>query len=218
MEGWKLKLIVFGASGHCGSHLVRLGANRGHRVTAVTRGASKYAPPDGVTLVQGDVLDAAFVAAVIRGHDAVASCLGMRYRHPWATRESPDDFTSRATAHIAAGMQAAGVSRLSVISAGGVGDSRRALNWPMRLLLRTSNVGVAYENLERVEHILRESRLDWQAVRPTTLTHRAASARIRVTTRYPATAMIPREDVAAFMLRELESPRFSARTPMITAG
>jgi hypothetical protein len=31
------------------------------------------------------------------------------------------------------------------------------------------------------------------------------------------TASIPREDVAAFMLSEIEAPQFSARTPIIAA-
>jgi hypothetical protein len=108
------------------------------------------------------------------------------------------------------------VRRITVISAAGVGDSRPVLNLPMRFLVATSNVGVAYADLARVEAVLRASGLDWQAVRPTTLTHKAATGRVRQTDRYPATATIPREDVAAFMLDELERPEFSSRTPMIT--
>jgi uncharacterized protein YbjT (DUF2867 family) len=94
--------------------------------------------------------------------------------------------------------------------------SRPVLNLPMRFLVATSNVGVAYADLERVETVLRESGLDWKAVRPTTLTHKPATRRVRQTERYPATATIPREDVAAFILEELERPQFSSRTPMIT--
>jgi putative NADH-flavin reductase len=211
-----MKLIVFGASGNCGRHFVRLASTNGHAVTAVVRAGSHAEASPGATLVRGDVLDAAFVAGTIRGHDAVMSGLGIRYRHPWAARQSPDDFTSRATTHIVDGMRAAGVRRISAISAAGVGDSRPALNLPMRFLLASSNVGVAYADLERVENVLRASGLDWQAVRPTTLTHKPATGRVRQTTRYPATATIPREDVAAFMLAELERPQFSSRTPMIT--
>jgi putative NADH-flavin reductase len=190
---------------------------RGHEVTSILRSVTGYTPADRVTVARGDVLDAAFAAGVIPGHDAVMSGLGMRYRHPWATPESPDDFTYRATLNIVSGMKTAGVRRISVISAAGVGDSRAMLNWPMRVLVATSNVGTSYAALEQVERVLRESGLDWQAVRPTTLTHKAATGRVRITHRYPMTAAIPREDVAAFMLREIESQQFTARTPMITA-
>jgi putative NADH-flavin reductase len=211
-----MKILAFGASGNCGQHFVRRAAARGHLVTAVVRAGSRVDAPPNVSVVQGDVLDAAFVAAVIPGHDVVMSGLGIRYRHPWAARQSPDDFISRATTHIITGMHAAGVARISVISAAGVGDSRPVLNLPMRFLVAASNVGVAYADLERVEHLLRTSGLDWQAVRPTTLTHKRATGRVRRTERYPATATIPREDVAAFMLEELERPTFSAPTPLIT--
>jgi putative NADH-flavin reductase len=213
-----MRLIVFGASGTCGSHFVRLAMLRGHDVTAIVRAATRYVSPAGVTVVRGDVLDAAFAAGVIPGHDAVMSSLGMRYQHPWARRESPDDFTHRATLNIVTGMKSADVRRISVISAAGVGDSRAVLNWPMRFLLATSNVGNAYAALEGAERVLRESGLDWQAVRPTTLTHQAATGRVRIVNRYPATARIPREDVAAFMIRELEREQFTERTPMIAAA
>ena len=72
------------------------------------------------------------------------------------------------------------------------------------------------DNIERVEQVLRASGLDWQAVRPTTLTHKPATGRVRRTDRYPATATIPRADVAAFILEQLERPQFSDRTPLIT--
>jgi putative NADH-flavin reductase len=211
-----MKILVFGASGNCGRHFVKLAAARGHAVTAVVRDGSASDSSANVTVVRGDVLDPAFVARTIPGHEAVMSGLGIRYRHPWAARQSPDDFISRASRHIVAGMRASGVRRISVISAAGVGDSRPVLNLPMRFLVATSNVGVAYADLERVEAVLRESLLDWQAVRPTTLTHKPATRRVRQTERYPATATIPREDVAAFMLEELERLEFSSRTPMIT--
>jgi putative NADH-flavin reductase len=211
-----MKIVVFGASGNCGAHFVRLAAARGHQITAVVRAGTAYEAPPGVQVTRGDVLDATFVASVIRGHDAVMSGLGMRYKHPWARRESPDDFTSRATANIVAGMKAAGLRRVSLISAAGVADSRPGLNWPMRMMLAISNVGIAYADMERVETLVSQSGLDAQLVRPTTLTHGLRTDQVRITDRFRATSSISREDVAAFMLQELESERFSARTPMIT--
>jgi putative NADH-flavin reductase len=211
-----VKLVVFGASGGCGSHLVRQAAARGHQVTAVVRPETSYQPPNGATSTRGHVLYADFVAAAIAGHHAVASCLGIRYAHPWARRESPDDFISRSTANIVSGMQATGARRICVISAAGVGDSRPAANLALRFVIATSNVGVAYADLERVEEILRASGLDWQAVRPTTLNNRSGTGKPRLTGSFPMTASIARADVAAFMLGQLEAAAFTERTPMIT--
>jgi putative NADH-flavin reductase len=213
-----MKLLVFGASGRCGQHFVQLAVRAGHEVTAVVRPSTAYPATAGVQVVRGDVLDPAFTAGVMTGHDAVMSGLGLRYTHPWAARRSPDDFISRATAHMVAGANASGLRRISVISAAGVGDSRATANIVIRMMIATSNVGVAYADLERVERILQESNLDWQAVRPTTLSNRRGTGRIRIADGFPMTASIAREDVAAFMLRELESGHFTARTPIITAG
>ena len=215
-----MRFVVFGASGNCGGHFVRLAAARGHGVSAVVREQTAFDPQRGVQVVRGDVLDPAFVASVMAGAgaDAVMSGLGMRYKHPWARRMSPDDFTSRATAAIVAAMTAAGVRRIAMISAAGVGDSRPALNWMMRAMLAVSNVGKAYADLERAEALLRASGLDWQAVRPTTLNHKPATGHARITDRYRVSDSIPRQDVAAFMLDQLETATPSQRTPMITAG
>ena len=207
-----MKIVVFGASGKCGAHLVRLARERGHEVLAVAR--ANAAVPDDVPVARGDVLDESFVREIVVGSDTVASGLGMRYAHPWAARHSPNDFVERATTNLIASRP----RRLVVISAAGVGDSRAAMNWPMRALLATSNVGVAYADLERAEAALRASDLDWQAVRPTTLTNGARTDRVTVTDRYRATDRIARIDVAAFMLATLEAPTIDDRTPMITTG
>lgn len=211
------KIIVFGASGNCGRLFVERAAEHGHSITAVAR-SPILDLPRGVELVIGDVLDPSFVARVIGGHDIVVSALGMRYAHPWATRRSPDDFTEHATRNIVTTMKDAGIDRLVVVSAAGVGDSRAALNWPMRVMLKTSNVGVAYADLERMEAVLAESGLDWHAVRPTTLTHGDRTGRAHPTDAFGVTATIPRADVAEWLLHAVESPGRSdgVRTPMIT--
>ena len=213
-----MRLIVFGASGGCGSQLARQAAAHGHQVTAIVRSATQYDPPGGVAVIRGDVLDAGFVASTVSGHDAVASCVGIKYAHPWARRQSPDDFISRATTNIIAAMQGAGLRRVSAISAAGVGNSRHTRNAVIRFLIATSNVGVGYADLDRVEQLLRASGLDWQAVRPVRLSGGSGAGRVRLTDSFPASATIPRADVAAFMLSELERPEFTEQTPMITAS
>jgi hypothetical protein len=113
-------------------------------------------------------------------------------------------------------MKRSGARRIVAISAAGVGDSRPTLNFMMRILIATSNVGVAYADMERTEDALRRSGLDWVAVRPTTLSNGAARGPARLTDRFTLTASIPRETVAQFMLTQLERPEIGNRTPIIT--
>ena len=67
-------IAIIGATGRAGSQLQEEALRRGHRVTAIARQASsKLAGRTGVTPVDLDVLDAAALAAAVKGHDAVFS-------------------------------------------------------------------------------------------------------------------------------------------------
>jgi uncharacterized protein YbjT (DUF2867 family) len=87
----------------------------------------------------------------------------------------------------------------------------------MRLMLASSNVGIAYADLERTEKALQASELDWQAVRPTTLTRGSAGGHIITSERFGLLDSISREDVAMYMLGELQRTSFTLRTPLITS-
>ena len=68
-------VTVLGASGRAGSEITKELASRGHTVTAIARKPEAIPAADGVTPVQGDASDAAALAALIKGSDAVISAL-----------------------------------------------------------------------------------------------------------------------------------------------
>jgi uncharacterized protein YbjT (DUF2867 family) len=216
-----MRIIVFGASGLCGRHLVEQAAAAGHTVTAQVRDGADFDPPAGVRVLRGDPLDAEFVARAVPGHDAVASGLGLRRKNPanpWSRLTSPPDFCSRSAANIIAAMRAAGLRRVTAISAAGVGESAARMNWLMRALVAHSTVGAGYRDLEVMERRYAESGLDWQTPRPTRLTDGPRTGRVRETDAFPLTAAIARADVAGYLLAQLEAPGFALRTPTITGA
>jgi putative NADH-flavin reductase len=216
-----MRLIVFGASGQVGRILVGLAAEARHAVTAVVREGAEFVAPEGVKVVRGDPLDAAFVAGAIPGHDAVASGLGLKRANPanpWSRLVSPADFSSRTARHIVAGMRAAGVKRVCAVSAAGVGESAARMNWLMHVFVKTSNVGVGYRDLAVMEQVYADSGLDWQTPRPTRLTDGPPTGAVAETDAFPLTAAISRADVAAYMLAQLHRPTFVLRTPTITGA
>ncbi len=76
-----MKVVLYGASGMIGSRVLKELVSRGHQVTAVVRNPDKVAAAPGVTVVKGDVTDAASVAATAKGADAVISapaCVRLR--------------------------------------------------------------------------------------------------------------------------------------------
>jgi uncharacterized protein YbjT (DUF2867 family) len=202
-----MRLLVLGASGGCGRWLVRLAAEGGHRVTALVRDGGDAATPDGVTVRRGDPTDAATLDAAVAGHDAVLSCLGLRRagRSPWAPLRSPPDLTARVTRLLLPAMRRHDVRRVVALSAAGVGDSLAQLSWPVRRLVASGNVAVAYEDLARMEAALAEGDAEWVVARPVTLVD-GAPIGARQVARYGLTSTIRRADVAAWMLAAAERP------------
>src|SRR5437773_2744203 len=72
-----MRIALFGAGGMIGRRILEEALRRGHEVTAVVRDPTRFSgAADRVAVVQGDVVDAASVAAAVRGHDAVISAVG----------------------------------------------------------------------------------------------------------------------------------------------
>lgn len=201
-----MNLLVIGASGGCGRWLVRLAAERGHRVAALVRPSAAYEAPQGVEVIRGESLDASVVHGAVRGRDAVVSCLGLRRagKSPWARLLSPPDLTQRVAQHTVRAMHAHGVRRIAAISAAGVGDSARRLTFVTRRLVGCANVGVAYRDLGAMERELARSGLDTLIVRPVTLTGGAPTGRAREVSRYGLLSTVRRADVARWMVDALD--------------
>ena len=67
-----LDVVVYGATGEVGSHVVQEALDRGHRVTAVSRNPAQVVMQhDNLSVVKGDLLDTASVAATVTGQDVV---------------------------------------------------------------------------------------------------------------------------------------------------
>ncbi len=67
------KIALIGASGNAGSRILKELSDRGHQVTAIARNPEKIAALPGVTAAAGDAQDAASLAGLVQGHDAVIS-------------------------------------------------------------------------------------------------------------------------------------------------
>lgn len=212
-----MKVLVLGASGGIGQHLVRLAAERRHAVTALAR--SRIEVPPGVRLVVDDVARAGCLDAVVAGQEAVLSALGIRRikaSNPWSPLASPPDFAASTARQLVAAMEKHGVRRVIAVSAAGVGDSRPGLNWMMRFFIACSNVGANYRDLEGLEAAYAASGLDWCCVRPTGLKEGPVTGRVREIGSFPFNARISRADVAAWMVDHPPTDHGGRRTPIIT--
>jgi putative NADH-flavin reductase len=227
-----MKLFILGGSGGVGRHLLTLARERGHDVTALVRPSSPPAAAPAAAgalcVITGEVLGNRETLDAMTGHDAVLSSLGMKRKtpaNPWSALVSSADFCSRSATQIVEAMKRNRVQRVIAVSAAGVGDSAPAMNLGMKLLVRTSSIGVAYRNLAVMEGVFRDASasgsIDWLCPRPTRLTRGPLTHKARVTESFPSSAAISRADVAAWMLDALAVADWGAawptRTPQITA-
>jgi putative NADH-flavin reductase len=203
-----MRILTFGATGLTGRRLVDSAVDRGYGVSAFVRDPTSAAFSPGVRVIRGDVTDRGDVDSAVDGHDAVLCALGAAT----PLRRSPGLVAG--VGHIVAAMTNSGVHRLIYLSFLGVPAGRHQLSVLGRrvvapILLRN----VAKDHTEK-EEIVRRSGLDWTLVRPPRLTNGPATGNYRYGDEIRASQIVPRisrDDVAEFMIDQLDDPRSIGR-------
>jgi uncharacterized protein YbjT (DUF2867 family) len=209
-----MAVIVFGASGGTGVAVIRALLDAGETVTAFVRDPTRFSlatnPPSGLSVIIGDVLRAADVAAAIEGHDRVVVSLG-NSQNPFALMVGAQRTTARnvcevGTQHIIAGMQAHGCRRIVCVTAFGVGATRTKMPMMFKLFYAV----VLREHMadkERQEQALRQSGLDWTIVQPVGLVDQPITGHYRADRDGQiGKQTISRGDLAQFIVRSLDCP------------
>jgi putative NADH-flavin reductase len=137
----------------------------------------------------------------VRGHDAVLSALGC------GRSFRSHGLMAAATRRILPAMGQAGVDRLVLLSAFGVGGTAPQAPWSFQLMFRLALADI-YADKAVAEASVRESQLNWTIVAPVILTNRSPTGHYRVGERLevPNFARIARADVADYMLRCIGDP------------
>jgi len=205
-----MKIVVFGATGSIGRHVVEQALEQGHHVTAFTRDPARVdRGHERLQVVRGDLSDPAAVAGAVAGQDAVIVALGDGRK---------GEIREAGTAAVVEAMERAGVRRLVCQSTLGVGDSRGNLNFLWKRIMFGLLLRAAYADHVRQEKRVERSGLDWTIVRPAAFTdgprtggyQRGFAGDDRSTT-----LKISRADVADFLLEQLADDRYLHRTPAI---
>jgi uncharacterized protein YbjT (DUF2867 family) len=216
-----VKLTIIAPTGGVGRQLLAQALDAGHDVTAVARNPAKLPPGVLATMnariVTSDLAapDPQVLETAIAGADAVLSALGPH-------NNSDAGIAAPGTRAIITAMRAAGVRRIVAISASPVsttpspgrpdpprhdpGDGFFMRHLGVRIA--KTLFGNVYDDLARMEDIMRESDLDWTILRPPQLTGKPLTGRYR--TAYGRNLRrgrsVSRADVAHFMLAGLGQP------------
>ena len=193
-----MRLLILGANGKTGTHLVDLALARGHQVTAFVRSPAKVARRHPLLDVRkGDPHNVDDLANALSGHDVVLSALGVR--PPEAFR--PHSLVEDCAASTVAAMTRAGVKRLVLVSAAILFPEKGLLFAFFRRLLKH-----VARDLGAAELIVRATSLDWTIARPPRLVDRTDAAYHSQRDALPPGGLsMSFRAVAAFMLDSVEA-------------
>lgn len=189
-----MRVLVLGATGGTGRHVVEQALTRGQRVTAFVRAPEKLAARDGLVAVRGDPRDAGALSAAAVGHDVILSALGPRTRQDGALMPA-------CTKSILASCAHAAITRVVLVSSALLFPDIGALGGFFRWLTRG-----ALRGARESEGLLMQSDLACTVVRPVRLTDAPAAQAYRAAIgRLPEKPRpIARADVARFLLEQAE--------------
>lgn len=207
-----MKLLVLGATGPTGRHVIDTALRSGDSVTAFVRDPAALGDlADRLTLVTGDATSHRDVAAAAAGQDAIVSALGA------GNSVRPQGLFTRSSAAVIDAAGSAGVSRLVWLSSFGVGHTLDWSSTTQKAIYRTLLRSI-YADKAIADDRIRASGLDWTVVLPTRLTHAPAKGTFSAADRLPmkGNPTISRADVAAFMHRAAHGSEWVHRSPVIT--
>ncbi|XP_058968375.1 flavin reductase (NADPH) [Pocillopora verrucosa] len=204
------KLVIFGASGPTGRHLVQQALNKGHLISAVVRSPDKFdIRHEKLEVIKGDVFDSESLNPILQDKDAVLSCLGAHgtsvFKHTTLYSESMKS--------ISAAMERSNVDRLVCVTSWG---TQKEPGNPklMEYLLKPLMMAGFIHDMALMERMLMETKLNYTVVRPPGLKNGPAKGDYSVQEGQivPNTSwFIPRADVADFMLSSLNTPEWDRK-------
>jgi putative NADH-flavin reductase len=193
-----MKLVIFGATGRTGRHLLEQALEAGNEVTAVVRDPDRLSTPnsDSLQVIAADVMDPAAIADAVAHADAVITAIGPPGR-------ASSTVTADSARSIVSAMHHTGTRRLITISGSMVDDTGDGplLRYFGKPITRRVYRG-AYEDMRNAEHEIHNSGLEWTIMRPPRLTEKPATGQYRTQfdRNLPRAIRISRADLATSTL------------------
>ena len=215
-----MKVVLIGATGFVGSHILEELISRNYEVTAIARDVSKIKDKKSVIAIQLDVNNKALLESALKGNEVVISA----FNAGWANPEIYDDFIKGAR-NIIEAVKEAHIPRFIVI--GGAGSLLLEDN---KLLIDSPDFPKeikpgAMAATDLLEIIKRENDLDWTffspAIEMNPTSSRKRTGKYRTNTDHPVfnengRSQLSVEDLAVAIVDEIENKKFIKKR--FTAG
>jgi uncharacterized protein YbjT (DUF2867 family) len=150
-------ILITGATGYIGRHLVARMVAQGERPRILVRDVKRAAeilPADKVELVQGDTLDPKALKGAVQGVDTIVHAAFITADHKESAGNHYEDTNVRGTGNLIRAAKEAGVKRIVEISGLGTKQDKPGSYMQGRYL---------------AEQMLKDSGLDWTIIQPSVL-------------------------------------------------
>jgi putative NADH-flavin reductase len=203
-----MSIVVFGAHGPTGRLLVSHALAAGHQVIAVTRRPDKFPQQHpNLTVARADVLDESAVEGVVSGADAILSTLGAPYGRKQVA------VYSVGVRNILTAMERHQLRRLVVVSSSATdpkpyADAGFFFNRVVQPFVVNVLGKTVYQDMRRMEELIRNSEVDWTIVRPSGLFDADFVSDYELAENHIAGRFTARSDLAAAMLAQIDDERY----------
>ncbi len=168
-----MRIALFGATGGTGQAFIKEALGSNHVVTAFARDASKMPTAQGLTVVQGDVMNASDVEPVLVRQDAVVVSLG-NSQNPFtmllgARRTTPLDVCEVGTRNILGALPEGSQTPILVVGAFGTGNTQEQLPLMFKIFYRLF-LREQMADKEKQDAVLKASDANYTLIQPVALT------------------------------------------------
>lgn len=207
------KIVVLGATGLTGGHVVQRALEHGYEVVALVRDPSRMAPRQpGLTIIGGSPTSDDDVARCMQGAQAVIHCLGIGGKGDGR----PSTLISDSVRVVLSAMQRHHVSRIVCMSNVGAGGSGTWFANRIVIPLFLRWLIPIIEDKNRMEAMLRASSVEWISVRlPNIIDGPEKPLRVSADGRGIGLS-ITAASAARFLVEQVSSPAHISAAPSVS--
>lgn len=168
-----MKILLLGATGRTGKHVLTKALDNGHEVICLARNGSRIKTRKNLIVVEGNPKNKQDLLQASLGCLAVISTLNISRTSdfPWSKLRTEKKYLSQVMQTLLAVAEQNKIPRIVICSAWGVSETKKDLPAWFNWFIDHSNIRFAYEDHERQEALLMQSTFDWTIVRPVGLTN-----------------------------------------------
>jgi putative NADH-flavin reductase len=202
-------IFLIGGTSGTGLCFLKQALDAGHKVTLYARNPAKCTISNpNLKLAKGELTDVEGMKKALEGCDISVFTAGVMSKKPTTVISEGVKNAIQAT-------EAQNVKRFIAVTSLGLGDTWKQALWSFRKLIVPLFIKGSFEDKELEEQYIMKSNLDWIIIRPARLLDKPPARNYRFGMDPDIQGRVSRDDVAHFMMTQLDDDTFIRKTPGI---